>query len=46
MKFILEQYPTIKIYFLYKQDYFDFVAKKIMLNDSLIMNLKDEKFWR
>ena len=46
MKFILEQYPTIKIYFLYKQDYFDFVTKKIMLNYSLIMNLKNEKFWR
>lgn len=45
MKFVLQQYQNIKIYFLYSIDYFDFVNCKTILNENLIMNLNVSKFW-
>lgn len=45
MKFVLQQYQNIKIYFLYSIDYFDFVNCKTILNENLIMDLNVSKFW-
>lgn len=45
MKLVIQQYPEIKIFFLYSTDYFNFVNAKSVLDNSQLMKLSEDKFW-
>lgn len=45
MKAVLESNPNIKMYFIYGKDYDDFIARKIDLNDNMIMTKDNIYEW-
>ena len=45
MKCILKSNPNAKIYFIYDKDYKNFIARKIDLNDELIITYNNIDKW-